>query len=234
MGRAGRNACDAACLLLLPAALAACAFLHLGGSALLTLLAAVVGLAIFFAGWEKSRPQLRQILPPAVLAAAAVAGRVLFAAAPNIQPVTAICVMSGAAFGKRSGFVTGAVSGLVSSFFLGFGAWTPWQMYAWGLVGYLSGVFLGRLFRECRGPRTPAVVLVFGFLASFLFGFVMNSWTLVGFVRPITWPSALSVYGAGAVFDLMHAASTAVFLSILYVPWSRKLGRISLKYALAE
>ena len=34
----------------------------------------------------------------------------------------------------------GAIAALVSNFFFGQGPWTPWQMYGWGLIGYLGGV----------------------------------------------------------------------------------------------
>lgn len=36
--------------------------------------------------------------------------------------------------------MVGALAALVSNMFFGQGPWTPWQMYAWGLIGYLSGV----------------------------------------------------------------------------------------------
>lgn len=230
-----QNLVDALALGLLPCVLLACALMHIGATALLTLLAAVSGVAVIFAGWERSKPPLRQVLPPAVLAAIAVAGRVIFAAAPNVQPVTAICVISGAAFGKRAGFMTGALSALLSSFFLGLGAWTPWQMYSWGLVGYASGAMFDR---QCgfapKGNHVAGTVGVcaFGALASFAFGFIMNTWSLVGFVQPVTWQAAVAVYGAGFAFDLAHAASTVLFLLLLYAPWQARLRRISLKYSL--
>ena len=78
-----------------------------------------------------------------------------------------------------------------------------------------------------------AAVLAFGFVASFAFGFIMNTWTLVGFAGPVTWGSAAIVYGAGFAFDMTHAVSTVVFLALLYVPLRRKLGRVARKYDLA-
>lgn len=221
---------DALCLLVLPLALVACALLQFQATALLTLVVATGAIALFFMGWERSKPHLRQVLPTAVLVSAAVVGRIIFVAAPNIQPVTAICIIAGAVFGKRSGFMTGAMSGLVSSFFLGLGVWTPWQMYAWGLVGYVAGLAFGRK----GGCESILAVLIFGFCASFVFGLIMNTWALVGFTSSVNWGSAAVVYGAGFVFDAAHAVSTVAFLALLFLPLRKKLGRVVLKYSLAD
>lgn len=244
MGRRAQTALDVACLSALPLALVACALLQFRASALMTLVTSLLALGLFFAGWERTKPGMRQILPAAVLTAAAVVGRIVFAAAPNMQPVTALCVIAGGIFGKRTGFMTGAMTGLLSSFFLGLGAWTPWQMYAWGLVGYVAGmIFCTRKSAlghnpGCRPTRSESMrlvgVLAFGFVGSFIFGLIMNTWTLVGFTAPISWGSAAVVYGAGLVFDLAHAISTVIFLALLYVPLEGRLSRVATKYALSD
>ena len=131
---------EAAALVAVPAVLAVCIATGLEQSALLSLVVAVASLGLFFAGWEGSRPRLRDTMPVAVLAALGAAGRILFAPVPDFKPVSAIAIIAGAAFGRRSGFLVGALAALVSNFFFGQGPWTPWQMYAWGLVGYLGGV----------------------------------------------------------------------------------------------
>ena len=127
-------------LVAVPAVLAACAYFQVEQGALLAVAVALVAVGVFFAGFEASRPALRQIMPTVVLAALAAAGRLLFAPVPSFKPVSAVCILAGAVFGRRSGFLVGALAALVSNFFLGQGPWTPWQMYAWGLVGYLAGV----------------------------------------------------------------------------------------------
>lgn len=52
-------------------------------------------LALFFAGYETSRPGLRQIMPTLVLAALAAAGRILFGPIPDFKPVSAIAIIAG-------------------------------------------------------------------------------------------------------------------------------------------
>ncbi len=123
-----------------PAVLAFCAVTRVQQAALLSLVVVLAAIALFFSHYERRAPRLRDVMPAVVLAACAAAGRVLFAPLPNFKPVSAIAIMAGAVFGRQSGFMVGALAALVSNFFLGQGPWTPWQMYAWGLVGYLAGV----------------------------------------------------------------------------------------------
>lgn len=123
-----------------PVAAAFIALSQVQGTALLTL-ALVIGAILFVTlGVERSEPRLRQIMPVVVLAAVAAVGRMLFAPIPDVKPVTAIIIVAGTALGARAGFSVGALAALVSNFYFGQGAWTPLQMYAWGLVGYLAGV----------------------------------------------------------------------------------------------
>lgn len=210
-----------------PAALALAAYFQFDQTALLTLAVAVAALCVFFASYEASRPALRQIMPTAVLGALAAAGRMLFAPFPDFKPVSAICIVAGAVFGRRSGFMVGAIAALVSNFFFGQGPWTPWQMYAWGLVGYLGGVLA-----DCGAFERKPVLYAYGFGSGLLYGFLLNTWHIVGFVHPITWQSALLTYGAGLPFDCIHGAATVAFLLAIYLPWRKKLDRIKIKYGL--
>ena len=218
---------DAAILLLTPATLLFFAVFQIEQTAICTLFVAVMCIALFFVGYEKSKPSLRQIVPTATLGALAAAGRILFAAIPDFKPVSAICIIAGVVFGRRSGFIVGCLAALVSNFFFGQGAWTPWQMYSWGLIGYLAGVFNDHNFFKHK-----IVLYSWAFLGPLLYGFILNSWYIVGFVHPITWETALLAYGAGLPLDLIHSIATVIFLAALYEPWGRKLNRVKEKYAL--
>ena len=127
-------------LILVPATLAVCAACDYQQAALLTFVVAVAAIAVFFLSFERSKPALRQIMPTVVLAALAAAGRIIFAPIPDFKPVSAIRIIAGATFGRQSGFMVGALAALVSNFFFGQGAWTPWQIYTWGLIGYISEI----------------------------------------------------------------------------------------------
>lgn len=215
--------------LLVPAAMIACILLQSLQTALLSTLVLLAALTPFFLAFERQKPRPRDFMPVVVLTALSVTGRLLFAALPNFKPVSAIVILAGVCFGRQSGFLTGALSALVSNLFFGQGTWTPWQMYAWGLMGYVAGALAStKLFRR------PWAVLLYGFLASFGYGFLMNSWTLFSFVQPVTWQAALATYGAALAFDATHAVSTVAFLSVTLLPWQKELRRIRQKYGVRE
>lgn len=217
------------CLLLVPAMLLCCALMGWQHTALLSTLVVLLALLPFFLRFERQRPRPRDLMPIVVLAAVAAVGRALFAPLPNFKPVSAIIIVGAVCFGRQSGFLIGALAALASNLFFGQGAWTPWQMYAWGLMGYAAGCLrTTRLFAHQAG------VLAFGVLASYGYGLILNVWFLIAFVEPITWATALATLVASLAFDGAHALSTAVFLALIYRPWVRKLNRVKTKYGILE
>ena len=210
------SALELPALLAVPVLMVALALAGVDATAGLTLLVALLAVGLVFASFEASRPPLRQLMPTAVLAATAAAGRVLFAPIPDEKPVSAIAVIAGATLGRRSGFMVGAVAALVSNFFFGQGSWTPWQMYAWGLVGYLVGVFADRGLLERGG-----VLYAWGFLSALMYGAILNGYYVLGFVRPLTWPSCLPPTRRASLLDRVHGGATAAFLAAIWLPWGR-------------
>ena len=225
-----RIAAEAAAILAVPVVLVACAVAGIDQAALLTLAVALASIVVFFASYEASRPRLRDIMPAVVLAALAAAGRILFAPIPDFKPVSAIAIIAGIVFGRKSGFMVGALAALASNFFFGQGPWTPWQMYAWGLVGYAAGL----IAQTGAFERHPAAVYAYGFASGLLYGAILNAWTILGFVhaQAAGAPGVLAVYAAALPFDLTHCVATAAFLAALYAPWKRKLHRVKAKYGL--
>lgn len=212
-----------------PVALVACAWLGVEQTALVSMVVVACALLLFFAGYEASSPRLRDIMPIAVLAALAAAGRILFAPFPSFKPVSAVAIIAGAVFGRRSGFLVGALAALASNFFFGQGPWTPWQMYAWGMIGYGAG-----LIAQAGLEKSLPVMCGYGFLSGFAYGLVLNTWSVVGFFHPQSFVQAFAVYAAALPLDAVHAVATVAFLLALYAPWRRKLARIRRKYALGE
>ncbi len=217
-------------ILAVPSAMVACVVLDVEATAGLTLLVVVLSLALMLASYEASRPALRQLMPTVVLGSVAAAGRVLFAPIPDVKPVSAIAIVAGVSLGRRSGFVVGALAALLSNLFFGQGAWTPWQMYAWGLVGYLAGVLAqaGVLGAQRRGWA----LFAYGFASALLYGLILNGWYVLGFVRPLTWEGVLLAYGAGLPLDVVHGLATVGFLGAIWLPWGRAIRRVVAKYGL--
>lgn len=222
-------------LLAVPVAMGAAFASGIAQTALLMLVVVVLVLALFFAGYESSRPALRQIMPTLVLAALAAAGRILFAPIPDFKPVSAIAIIAGATLGRRNGFMVGALAALTSNFFFGQGMWTPWQMYAWGMVGYAGGMLADAgVFQRADGRSRRVALLVTGFASALLYGVIINAYDVIGFVRPFTWPGAIARVAAAVPFDATHGLATAAFLLVLYAPWTRRINRVVRKYGLRE
>lgn len=188
-------------LLLVAAALLAAALVVQDG-ALATALGAAALVAAGVAWFEMGTDSTRELAVIATLAAAAAAGRVLFAAVPGVQPVTVIAIVAGAALGIRAGAATGALAAFVSNFFLGQGIWTPQQMLGWAACG-VAGALLAPVLRNRWVLAAVAAVLGFAFSSS------MDVWLWYGF-SPHTLPALAAVVGRGLWFDAAHAAGNVV------------------------
>ena len=181
--------------------------------------------------FESRKPQARELVIIAVLCAIAVAGRAAFFMLPQFKPVVALVIIAGVAFGGEAGFLVGAMTGFVSNMFFGQGPWTPWQMFAFGVIGFLAGV----LFRKGLLSRKPIPLAVFGGLAAFLiYGGILNPASVLMFQPSPTLEMFLLAYLRGIPFDLIHAAATVTFLLVIAQPMLEKLDRIKVKYGLVE
>lgn len=141
--------------------------------------------------FEGRKPQARELIILAVLAAIAVAGRVAFFMLPQFKPVIAIVIIAGICFGAESGFLVGAISMFVSNFFSSQGPWTPWQMFAAGIIGFLAGI----LFQKGRLNMKKLPLCVFGFFSTFfIYGFLLDTASVFMFQSEVTFKSALPLY----------------------------------------
>jgi energy-coupling factor transport system substrate-specific component len=164
----------------------------------LALLAAItLGLVAVETGEHRGR----ELALIAALAAAAAGGRVLFAAIPNVQPVTIIVAVTGVTLGARAGLATGAAAALASNAFLGQGPWTPWQMAGWGMVG-VTAAMAAPLLRNRLG------LALFGLAWGFLFDWLMDVWAWSSLGGGAT--SFVALASTGIWFDVAHAAGNVL------------------------
>lgn len=197
----------------------------------ISLMLLIYAMLSFFLHFEGRRPQARELVLIAVLCAVGVAGRAAFFMVPQVKPLLAIVLLSGICFGGETGFLVGAVSALLSNMIFGQGPWTPWQMFAQGLSGYLGGL----IFQEKGLPRRTVPICIFGgFAALVIYGGIMNPASVLTAGIPLTTGAILTGYAAGLPFDALHALSTIVFLAILTKPVLGKLDRIKIKYGLFQ
>ena len=173
-----------------------------------------------FAWYERSRPPSQTVALVAALAALAIAGRIAFAAFPNVKPTTDIVIFAGYALGGAPGFAVGALTALVSNIWFGQGPWTPWQMVAWGLCGVLGAV----LALGVRNAGRLTLAATCGF-AGIVFGALMNFSLMATYGGDLSWRHFWLLEGRAVPFDAAHVAGNVAFALIAGPAMVRMLTR---------
>ena len=163
---------------------------------------------VFFWEFEAAAVSSKEIALVAMLGTISAVLRVPFAAIPNVQPCTYLIICSGLVFGPVAGFTVGAITAIVSNFFLGQGPWTLYQMIAWGLAGVSAG-YLGKF------NVNKALLVGFGALWGYLYGWITNIWFWTAFIYPLTLNTFIITQINTVWFDTFHAIGNAIFLGIL-------------------
>ena len=181
--------------------------------------------------FENRKPQARELVVIAVLCGIGVAGRTAFFMIPQFKPVVALTILSGVCLGPETGFLVGALTGFASNFFFGQGPWTPWQMFSFGIIGFLAGV----CFKKGLLPKNRTPLSLFGAITTFfIYGGLMNPASVLMFQPYPTKEMFVLAYIQGIPFDLIHAFATSFFLFFFGQPMMEQLERIKVKYGLIQ
>ena len=185
----------------------------------------------FFMIFEKRKPKARELIMMSVLSAITVAGRMVFAPFPQFKPVAAMVIITGVTLGGESGFLVGAIGAFVSNFYFSQGPWTPWQMFSFGIIGFLAGV----IFQKGILKKNRWELCLFGFLSVFIiYGGIMDAATVAIWQQNLTKEMLLTNIISGIPFNLVHAGGTVLFLWFAAEPMCEKIERIKVKYGLIE
>ena len=188
----------------------------------------ILAIAAFFAEFESAAVTSKEIALIAMLGTVSAVMRIPFAAVPSVQPCTYLIICTGYVFGPVAGFTVGAITALVSNFFLGQGPWTLYQMIAWGLAGVSAGYLR-------RFPVNRGLLIAFGLLWGYLFGWITNIWFWVTFIYPLNLNTFILTQGSTIWFDTLHAIANALFLGTLGMKTiailERFKNRFTIKYA---
>lgn len=161
--------------LIIPALIALTVFL--GSKRLympLSLLILVMIMAPFFMIFERHKPRAREVVFIAMMSALTVASHTFFHIAFPVQIGTAMVIISGISLGPEAGFLIGAMSRFVCNFYMGQGAWTPWQMFCWGLLGFLAGLAFNREISKqnsignFKKMMAPVLCVIFSELVAYI------------------------------------------------------------------
>ncbi|WUL56310.1 ECF transporter S component [Amycolatopsis sp. NBC_00348] len=108
-----------------------------------------------------------------VLSAVNAALRPLGAGTAGIETVFFVLVLAGRVFGAGFGFVLGCTSLFASALLTaGVGPWLPFQMLCSAWIGMGAGL----LPRRVTGKAEIAMLVGYGIVVAYLFGFLMNLW----------------------------------------------------------
>ena len=192
----------------------------------ISLCVTVLSCVPFFLHFEHSENDVRKLILIAAMVAISVIGRFIFTPIPGFKPVTAMVVITAMYFGGEAGFMTGALAAVISNFYFGQGPWTPFQMFSWGIVGFLAGVIADPL------KKSKIVLVVYAVVSGVLYSFLMDVWTVL-------WADGyfnLSRYAAAVIsaaqFTIIYAVSNVIFLLVFSKPIGKILERIKDKYRL--
>ncbi len=186
---------------------------------LISVVFAVASFVFFFHSFERKDLNTRYTAVLAVMTALSVVGRFIFAPIPAFKPVTAIVILTGIYLSAEGGFLTGALTALISNMYFGHGAWTPFQMLAWGSIGLFAGLFSKQM------RKYPVLILIYGGLSGVFYSLIMDVWTVLWYDSSFN----ISMYKAAIIsavpYTLIYSVSNIIFLLIIGKGFGRKLDR---------
>lgn len=162
----------------------------------------------------------------AVVTAIAVLGRFLFYMVPAITPMTAIIIICGICLGSEVGFLVGSLSAITSNMLFGQGPWTPFQMFSWGMIGFLAGL---PWMQKVLGKNYWFLAL-YGIFAGLFFSFFMDVWTVFSIDRTFSWQRYLALLLTAVPYTVSYCFANAFFSCLLFRVIQTKLQRILTKY----
>ena len=194
--------------------------------AFVSLAVTVLSCAPFFIAYEKKEQSVTRLILLGVMTALSVVGRAIFAVVPGFKPVTAIVIITAVYFGGEAGFMTGALTAVLSNFYFGQGMWTPFQMFTWGIIGLVAGI----MSQSLKSSRIK--ISVYGAVTGALFSLIMDVWDVIWYDGYLNWDRYKAMVISSMSFTVIYAVSNVIFLLIFMKPIGDKLERIKVKYGI--
>ena len=194
---------------------------------LISIIIAFLSCIPFFVRFESKKPKTREIMVIVVMVSITVTSRIIFAPIPGFKPVTALTAITGMAFGPEAGFLTGSIAALVSNMFFGQGPWTPFQMIAWGILGFIAGVLA-----KLNLIKNKVVLVIYSIFSGILYSFIMDIWNVLSIDGLFSLEKYKIAILAAIPFTIVYIISNIFFLALLSKPIGKKLERIKIKHGL--
>ncbi len=195
---------------------------------LIIILVLIASMLAFYFQYEYSSVKTREVVIVSIMIALAVVGRMLFILLPSVKPVSALIIILAVVFGSQDGFLAGSLSALLSDFVFGMGPWTPFQMIAWGLIGYLAGMFSKQLYQN------QWLLYLYGLISGILFSLIMDLWSVLTIEQTFNLTRYLVTFLSSLPVTIIYMFSNVVFLILLKTTMFRILQRVKVKYGIEE
>lgn len=190
----------------------------------------ILAMVPFFVNFEHKKPQARELVTLAVMTALAIVARIIFMWLPFFTPMAGVIIITAVGFGPQAGFMCGALSMIVSNIVFGQGPWTPWQMFCYGLIGFIAGLLAKpEIISELHKVRSAIVSF---FLVFILSGIVLDTCTIFLAMDMMGDKGALAIYLSGVPVNAASAAASAIVVLFLIKPMMNKINRIKTKYGM--
>ncbi len=181
---------------------------------------AILSVVLFLCGFDRKKTGTRRLILVAVMIALSVVGRFF----PLFKPVTAFALITGVYLGAEAGFLTGSFSALISNFYFGQGPWTPFQMFAWGILGF----FAGTLAKPLKSHKL--FLYAYGAFSGLFFSMIMDIWIVLWEMGTFSWEMYLAKMLTALPHTILYAVSNVIFLMLFAKSFGEKLERVKIKY----
>ena len=205
----------------------------------ISLCVAVLSCVPFFLAFEKGKSGTKEMILIAFMVALytltkkktkkntkTTNNKLISAWAPSVKPVTALVIITAMYFGPQAGFMTGALTAVISNFYFGQGPWTPFQMFSWGIVGLIAGVFAPQL------KKSLVFRIIYSAVSGVLYSLLMDIYTTLWYDGTFNLTRYIAAVTSAVPVTLTYAVSNVAFIIVLAKPIGSVLERIKTKYGM--
>lgn len=182
----------------------------------------LLSLLFFISGIEKKNIGTRRLVIVSAMTALCVVGRFI----PFFQPITALTIITAIYLGGESGFMVGASAAFISNFYFGQGPWTPFQMFSWGCIGLIAGLFSKQLV------KSKFLLVLFGVLSGVLYSMIMDVWSTLIYNGSFSLQFYIATVITAFPHTVLYSVSNFIFLFFCSNSFGKKLNRIKIKYGI--
>jgi len=137
----------------------------------------------------------------------ATVGRILLSGIPNVQPVSALVLLTGIYMGYTRAMFAGVSIALLSNIYLGNGLWTIYQAAGWAMIG-IMGAALSK-YLQPNNKLHHGRLMTLGALSGLMFNWVV-SLSILHYIEISALPLFLL---NGIPYDFLHMVGNVFFLA---------------------